>query len=74
MGALTLLVWVPTAKLQPLPPPPLAFFFDKGQPLVLLSPNLQPPLFMDTPEQPLEISNKWEFSVLHMSYFTKLLY
>ena len=52
--------------------PPL--FFDKGQPLVLLSPNLQPPLFMDTQEQPLEISIKWEFSVLHMSYFSKLLY
>ena len=32
------------------PPPPL---FDKGQPLELLSSNLQPPLFMDTQEQPL---------------------
>ena len=52
-------------------PPP---FFDKGQPLVLLFPNLQPPLFMDTQEQPLEISIKWEFSVLHTSYFSKLLY
>ena len=48
--------------------------FDKGQPLVLLSPNLQPPFCMDTQEQPLEISIKWEFTVLHMPYFTKLLY
>ena len=48
--------------------------FDKGQPLVLLSPNLHPPLFMNTQEQPPNISIKWEFSVLHMSYFTKLLY
>ena len=49
-------------------------FFDKGQPLVLPSPNLQPPLFIDTQEQPLEISIKWKFSVLHMSYCTKLFY
>ena len=35
------------------PPPP--FFWDKGQPLVLPSPKLQPPLFMDTQKQPLEI-------------------
>ena len=49
--ALTLCVWVPTAKKQPP-------FFDKQQPLVL-SPNLEPPLFMDTQEQPLEISVKW---------------
>ena len=56
-----------TAKLQPP-------FFGQGQPLVLPSPNLQPPFFMDTYEQPLEISIKWEFSVLHMSYFSQLLY
>ena len=51
--------------------PPL---FGIGKPLVLLSPNLQPPIFTNTQEQPLEISIKWEFSALHMSYFTKLLY
>ena len=38
--------------------------FDKGQ----------PPLCMDAQEQPLEISIKWEFALLHMSYFSKLLY
>ena len=34
--------------------PPL---FDKGQPMVLLSPNLQPPLLKGTQEQPLEIKH-----------------
>ena len=41
-------------------------FFDKGQPLVLQSPNLQPPIFMDTQEQPLEINVKWWiFSIVY---------
>ena len=31
----------------------------KGQPLVLPSPNLQPPIVIDTQEQPLKISIKW---------------
>ena len=35
--------------------------FDKIQPLVLPSRNLQLPLFIDTQEQPLEISIKLEF-------------
>ena len=56
-----------TPKLWRLTLPLRGAVFDKGQPLVFLSPYLQPPLFMDTQEQLLEISIKWEFSVLHMS-------
>ena len=36
--------------------------------------NLQPPLFMDTQEQPLEIIASWDFSVSDISNFNKLSY
>ena len=46
------------------------FSFNTCQPLVLPSPNLQSPLFMDTQEQPLEISIKWWiFCIVYIIFY-----
>ena len=61
-GTLTLWGWVPTAKLQPPPPP----YLDKEQPL-LCYPQIYSPLFSWVPkDSPWRSTVNDEFSILHL--------